>query len=208
MSRSRFRKRRRSRFGRFGDLLLALGLLVAVALAVERLDRFSMRSLSGAVTVHDGDTITVSGERIRLKGLDAPEYAQTCSRQGATYACGRQARDMLRQLVGTGPVDCEGFERDRYDRLLAVCTAGGRDVGEALVEAGWAVAYGDYDRVEADARRARRGLWDGAFDAPRDWRELHGQEAGMEATGIAGRVANIVRRLLARISGYLFGSDL
>lgn len=208
MSRSRFRKRRRSRFGRFGDLLLAFGLLVAVALAVERLDRFSMRSLSGAVTVHDGDTITVSGERIRLKGLDAPEYAQTCSRQGATYACGRQARDMLRRLVGAGPVDCEGFERDRYDRLLAVCKAGGRDVGEALVEAGWAVAYGDYDRVEADARRARRGLWDGAFDAPRDWRELHGQEAGMEATGIAGRVANVVRRLLARISGYLFGSDL
>ncbi|WP_048648716.1 thermonuclease family protein [Nitratireductor soli] len=207
MSRRRFRKRGRRRFGGLWDMLLALCVLAAVALAIERLNRSNTLSLSGAVTVHDGDTITLSGERIRLKGLDAPEYTQTCSRQGVTYACGRQARDMLRRLASNGPVTCQGHERDRYDRLLAVCSVNGTDVGRALVEAGWAVAYGDYDDVEAEARRARKGMWDGAFDAPRDWRAQHGETAGAEEADLLGRALNLAKSLFRRLFGNLSGNE-
>ena len=34
--------------------------------------------ISGRARVIDGDTIEVSGSRIRLHGIDAPESAQTC----------------------------------------------------------------------------------------------------------------------------------
>lgn len=166
-----------------GDILLTLGLIGVLALSADRVQRLAGQRLSGAAQVHDGDTLTVRATRIRLEGIDAPEHDQTCSRGGKPYPCGREARDMLRRLAASGALACEGSEHDRYGRLLARCEVNGRDVGEALVAAGWAVANGDYDAVEAAARRARRGIWDGAFEAPRDWRARHGDAAGERMSG-------------------------
>ena len=44
----------------------------------------------------------------------------------------------------------------------------------ALVEAGWAVAYGGFDAQEAAARKAGRGAWAGTFERPDRWRATHG----------------------------------
>ena len=44
-----------------------------------------------------------------------------------------------------------------------------------MVRAGWALAFVRYSRAyeasEADARKAKSGLWAGAFIAPWDWRD-------------------------------------
>ena len=56
------------------------------------------------------------------------------------------------RLIGGRPVACRGFERDRFGRLLATCEVNGADLNEAQVAAGWAVAYGGYEAVEAEAR--------------------------------------------------------
>ncbi len=191
--------RKRSPWWRLLDVLTTVLLIGVLALVVDRFQRQAEVSLSGAVTVNDGDTLTLSGERIRLKGLDAPEFSQTCSRNGVTYSCGREARSMLRSLVSSGKVVCEGYERDRYERLLARCSVNGQDIGAALVEAGWAVAYGDYDREEAIARRARKGMWDGAFDAPRDWRARHGGLADEQSDG------GLLQRLREFFRGLFWG---
>lgn len=46
----------------------------------------------GRATVIDGDTLEISGERIRPHEVDAPESWQTCGDgDGGTYRCGRQA---------------------------------------------------------------------------------------------------------------------
>ncbi|QZZ37246.1 thermonuclease family protein [Nitratireductor kimnyeongensis] len=158
---------------RFTDILLTLLLLGGIALLVDRVQRLGGQTLRGNVIVHDGDTLTLAGERIRLEGIDAPELQQRCTRDGKDYACGREALRALRQLVSGREVICEGYQRDRYDRLLARCRVQDADLGEALVASGWALAYGDYDAVEADARRAQNGIWAGSFEAPRDWREQH-----------------------------------
>ncbi|QLP98364.1 MAG: hypothetical protein HZY79_14655 [Rhodoblastus sp.] len=42
-----------------------------------------------------------------------------------------------------------------------------------MVRAGAAVAYGAYEREEAEARDARRGVWSSRFDRPQDWRAAH-----------------------------------
>lgn len=189
--------RKRSPWWRLSDVLTTVILIGVLALAVDRFQRQAEVSLSGAVTVNDGDTLTLSGERIRLKGLDAPEYSQTCGRNGVAYSCGREARSMLQRLVSSGKVVCEGHERDRYERLLARCSVNGKDIGAALVEAGWAVAYGDYDREEAMARRARKGIWDGTFDAPRDWRARHGGPADeTREAGLLQRLREFFRGLI------------
>lgn len=141
-----------------------------------RLEQRPERLASGAAVVHDGDTLTIGGERMRLSGLDAPELMQECARGGARYACGREARNALARLVASTDLTCSGRGFDRYERLLVTCSAGGRNVNRALVEAGWAIATDDYHAAERAARGAERGIWAGTFEDPRDWRARHGHE--------------------------------
>lgn len=141
-----------------------------------RLEQRPERRAFGAAIVHDGDTLTVGGERMRLSGLDAPELMQECARGGVPYACGREARNALSRLVASGDLSCSGRGIDRYERLLVTCSAQGRSVNRALVEEGWAVATDAYHAAERAARRAKRGIWAGTFEDPRDWRARHGRE--------------------------------
>lgn len=131
--------------------------------------------LTGAAQVIDGDTIQLSGTKIRIYGIDAPERGQTCRDQnGATYDCGRLAqREMER--AAKGDVRCEPVEADRYGRTVAICYAGGEDIGTRMVASGWARAYLSYSLryapAETEARVAKRGMWAGEFDDPWAFRE-------------------------------------
>jgi endonuclease YncB( thermonuclease family) len=159
------------------DLVLAIVALGVLALVASRLDRVDSQELAGSAMVSDGDSLVMSGRRLRLRGMDAPELGQTCRRAGGDYACGREAREALRGLIAGRDVTCRGWELDRYQRLLVHCSAGGTDLNRAMVTAGWAVAYGDYAGAEEEARSASRGLWAGTFETPSRWRVVHGGAA-------------------------------
>jgi endonuclease YncB( thermonuclease family) len=96
-----------------------LAVLWAWPLAAEQIHAF-------APYVIDGDTLVVDRQRVRLQNVDAPELDQPG---------GREAREHLRQLVKGRAVACQGVARDRYKRLVATCTVGGVDLGEALIAA-------------------------------------------------------------------------
>ena len=135
-------------------------------------------TLSGRVTVIDGDTLEMRGERIRLFGMDAPESGQTCqTREGRAWRCGTQAARELDLLVRGRTVTCETRDTDRYGRTVAICTAGGVDLGSALVAGGHAVAFRKYSKLyvptEEAAKAAGRGLWAGEFEMPSEWRKTH-----------------------------------
>ncbi len=137
-------------------------------------------TVEGRVKVIDGDSLEIDGREIRLHGIDAPEARQTCrDKAGKPWKCGRAATQGLRELIGGGKVMCTGDEVDRYDRLVAQCSREDTDLNGAMVARGLAVAYGEhtsrYVSEEAEARRARRGLWSGQFDRPSVWRERHGR---------------------------------
>lgn len=132
-------------------------------------------SLTGRASVIDGDTLEIRGVRIRLHAIDAPESAQTCRRwYGRTWRCGAAAANALAERIGQAPVQCVGRGTDRWRRLVAVCSQGGRDLGRWMVASGWAVAETRYGRAyvadEAAARRAGRGIWSGRFERPSEWR--------------------------------------
>lgn len=167
-------QRRRSAWRQALDWLLVVLLFTFCALLVVRLDRIATVTSEGRATVHDGDTITVGGERLRLRGMDAFEIGQQCRRGTEAYDCGRTARLALDELVARRSVTCAVSGRDRYGRGLAECTVGDISLNAALVEAGWALAYGDFDAEEAAARKAGRGAWAGAFERPDRWRATHG----------------------------------
>lgn len=130
------------------------------------------------VGVVDGDTLSMGGERLRIHGIDAPEMAQTCDGPRGRYACGEAARTAMSGILGRGVVACRQLDTDQYRRRIVRChDEQGRDIGAELVRQGWALAFTryatDYVAQEAAARGARRGLWEGRFDAPWDWRARH-----------------------------------
>tara|TARA_A100001391_G_C5001390_1_gene260859 strand:- start:191 stop:646 length:456 start_codon:yes stop_codon:yes gene_type:complete len=124
----------------------------------------------GSARVIDGDTLEISGQRIRIHGIDAPEGRQTCTRGQTIWLCGKKAAKAMIALVRGSEVKCEAIDTDRYGRIVGKCFANGRDVGKALVMDDLALAYRqystDYIQVEASAKAARRGLWAGEFVAP------------------------------------------
>ncbi len=125
----------------------------------------------GQAFAMDGDSLRIGQDRIRLIGLDAPEYEQECEdADGEPYPCGIEARDALAGLIGDAEIVCEANGRDQYGRALAVCTRGGADIGEALVERGLAVADGQYVAEESAAKASRNGIWQGEFIHPEEWR--------------------------------------
>jgi len=176
----------------YGLAGLILGLLILLA---ARLDRVETRNTQGAAIINDGDSITLGTERIRMRGIDAPEYTQTCRRNGAEYPCGTLARQSLVRLIAGRPVTCSGWQRDRYGRLLGACKAGDTDLNRAQVEAGWAVAYGDFEREEAIARAAKAGIWAGTFDRPQDWRASHRGEFVERKHGTLASIGDAVREI-------------
>jgi len=130
--------------------------------------------VSGRPDVIDGDSLRVSGVRIRLVGIDAPEGRQMCERDGVRQRCGDQARDHLRQLIkrAGGAVSCQITRADQHGRGLASCTAGDVALNERMVRDGFAVAFGRRHRdLERQAQSANRGLWAGTFQRPSEWRD-------------------------------------
>jgi endonuclease YncB( thermonuclease family) len=139
--------------------------------------------LQGVAWVIDGDTIEIHGTRIRLNGIDAPESAQTCDdAQGRPWRCGQRASLALADRIGRGTVSCDPTGIDRYGRTIADCRLDGESLNGWMVRMGWAVAYRHYalDHVgdEDRARAAQRGLWQGRFDMPWDWRAAQRQDSG------------------------------
>ena len=145
------------------------GLFVLLLLGAE--------NAAAEVRAVDGDSLVAEGRRVRLLGIDAPEYAQTCGdARGCDYPCGREALAFLQKLIASEKVECRKKQQDIYKRDLSICYAGGRDINRLMLENGWAVVYRsdnpDYLAAEENARRNKRGIWQGKFMKPELYRIL------------------------------------
>jgi micrococcal nuclease len=117
------------------------------------------------IEVIDGDTITIAGgDRVRYIGIDTPEV------HPQVEAFGLEAWQANRELVEGKAVRLERdvSETDKYGRLLRYVWVDGTMVNAELVRRGLAEAkayppdtkYRSYlEQVEAEARRAGRGMW-------------------------------------------------
>lgn len=131
--------------------------------------------VQGPAHVHDGDTFTVAGVKIRLFGVDAPEMDQNCERaDGSDWACGRWSRDEVMRLVKGRDLRCVEQDRDKYGRMVARCYLNDQDLAKLLVQRGVVFSYPqyshDYIAVEKTAQAAQRGLWAATTVAPAEFR--------------------------------------
>lgn len=127
--------------------------------------------LKGLARVVDGDTLVVQGVTVRLHGIDAAESGQRCvGKSRKITRPGDSAMQLLETLSADG-VTCSGTHSDDYGRLIAVCrTAGGKDIEQSLVAAGWAWAFvkysADYVADETLAKEKGMGVWAMACEPP------------------------------------------
>ena len=175
--------RTRSTWRKIADVLLVVVLAGGV---IVFLRQYGGAPVYTSVKVVDGDSLRDGVEEIRLHGIDAPEYQQNCSdNNGKDYPCGKRAARHLRKLVGNSAVRCEVIDTDRYNRTIGVCSVNDIELNRSMVEAGWALAYTrhslSYVRAEGKAERARRGMWQGRFERPEEWRNAHRAGAAGEA---------------------------
>jgi hypothetical protein len=94
--------------------------------------------------------------RIRLEGIDCPERGEPFS---------NVARNFTRGLAFDKTVQVSVRDVDRYGRLVARVTSGGKDLSLELVNAGLATHYTVFsfdsklEAAQKEAQQARRGMW-------------------------------------------------
>jgi endonuclease YncB( thermonuclease family) len=181
----RFPGARKSKLRTLAQNLGWLVLFAAIVASAWYLDdltnqRETMTAKEGEMSVADGDSFAIGGRKLRLDGIDAPEYRQTCKDAlGVAWECGKAARSALEEMLRAPGLVCKADVTDRYSRSIATCSnAKILDIAAAQVASGWAVSsdfYGlrSYGSEEDSAKYAKRGIWSGEFVHPRDWRDLN-----------------------------------
>lgn len=124
---------------------------------------FESQAFTGKVIgIADGDTIKVLHNHlvvsIRLKGIDCPEKRQPF---------GMRAKQFASSLCFGREVTISEGKLDKYKRLVAdVILEDGRILNQELVKSGFAWWYKQFsphdevlNRLEAEARQAKIGLW-------------------------------------------------
>jgi endonuclease YncB( thermonuclease family) len=168
-----------------GRALIAAGMMLAISLPGYA-DVKESADVSGRVCVIDGDTVVINGkrshatctggQRVNLFGIDAPELEQICTApNGRGWYCGKAAAAAVLKLAKRKTVVCKGDHRDENGERLAICYLGGESLNALMVRSGWALAYEWHSPRYLDdartARKNRKGIWQGRFKAPWDWRK-------------------------------------
>ena len=107
-------------------IILAIAAIVLVAFQAVR-SGDQIEDVVGKVI--DGDTLYVGSVNIRLQGIAAPELDEPF---------GPEARDFLTAIALDKQARCQLTGKRSWDRQVATCTVGGRDIGRLIVEAGLA----------------------------------------------------------------------
>lgn len=154
------------------------------------------QAISGPAVAIDGDTLEMTGFRIRLFGIDAVEGEQTCQRGGVAWRCGEEARALLSDLVAGETIQCEQRDTDVYGRMVSVCRVGRVDLSAVMAEAGLAVALPQFSEAYVGhAERARAqgaGVWGTIFVEPAAWRAANPRSDAPPALAREERTVRVV----------------
>ncbi|WP_343068312.1 thermonuclease family protein [Mesorhizobium sangaii] len=112
-------------------------------------------------------------------------------------------------MSASRPVHCDFVSWDRYGRYVGNCArVDGLNVASWLVENGYALDWqkysgGAYAKQQAKAEAAKRGMWQGSFQVPWDWRAEHrdtDQSTGTPFLRLAIQAATSGETSLLRVS--------
>jgi len=155
----------------------------AKRLGVKKIIIEEIKEISGNAQIIDGDTIKINSKKIRLHGIDAPEFKQMCKKPYLTiifftftkdYPCGKISTQKLQKKINNKVITCKILDVDRYKRFIGECYKRNLNLNSWLVSNGYAVAYRKYSKKyisnEIKAKNEKKGLWQGKFEMPWDFR--------------------------------------
>lgn len=148
-------------------------------------DLDKLPTIYSSARVVSGDTLNINGHLFRLYGIDAPEMNQSCAdASGRAYSCGRQAAAWLSSWLQDNTLECKVMQQDANGNMAGTCSLGAYDIGAALVNAGWALAYTKHTDIyvpyQQQAENNGSGLWQGEFYMPWDWRKIQARKPNIK----------------------------
>ena len=150
--------------------ILIFKLLVIFCLCLYSFNSFSKEKILGKAIIIDGDTIHIGKNKIRLHGIDAPEYKQTCTIDKEIWNCGIESKVALENFILKKRVNCEIIDVDQYRRFVGTCFLENQNINQYMVRNGWAIAYRYYSmkfvKDEEFAKKNKLGIWQGSFIEP------------------------------------------
>ena len=165
-------------------ILLFIICLIFFFLTYQDVKSSEITSVTGYAKVTDGDTIKIDTFKIRLDGIDAPEKKQTCKRPYLEifmfifyedYSCGQKSTEALIKKINNQKITCKISDIDYFKRLIGECYKGKTNLNSWLVSNGHAVAFRKYSkkyvRDEILAKQEKKGIWQGKFEMPWDYRK-------------------------------------
>ncbi len=110
--------------------------------------------------------IEANGYSVAVSGIDIVRQDETCSEDGKSWACGIRARTAFRSFLRGRAVACKVPPEADRALIAAECRIGRLDVGQWLVENGWAraTAGGPYVEAGDKARADKKGIFGAAPD--------------------------------------------
>ncbi|MFD2052794.1 thermonuclease family protein [Mesorhizobium calcicola] len=108
--------------------------------------------------------IEAKGYSVAVSGIDVVRQDETCSDDGRSWPCGVRARTAFRGFLRGRAVACTVPPEGGRHLIAAECRIGKQDVGQWLVENGWARAAkgGPYVEAGDKARAAKKGIFGSA----------------------------------------------
>ena len=165
-------------------ILLFLICLIFFFLTYQDVKSSEITSITGHAKVTDGDTIKINTFKIRLNGIDAPEKKQKCKRAYLEifififyedYSCGQKSTEALIKKINNQKITCKISNVDYFKRLIGECYKRKINLNAWLVSNGHAVAFRKYSKKyvshETLAKQEKKGMWQGKFEMPWDYRK-------------------------------------
>lgn len=105
--------------------------------------------------------IQAKGYSVAVSGIDIVRQDETCADGGKSWTCGSRARTAFRAFLRGRAVVCAVPPEGGRDLIAAECRVGNQDVGQWLIENGWARAAkgGPYVEAGEKARTAKKGIF-------------------------------------------------
>lgn len=122
--------------------------------------------MKGPFNIIDGRTFGDSTITVSLSLLDAPDRSAVCVNDtGQLWGCGLRARAALNNLLRGQSLACQG-DLSKPEPVEASCRSPSGDLAAQVVLTGYArpvSGVSAFDAETAEARAARRGLWNGGW---------------------------------------------
>ena len=116
----------------------------------------------GKASIIDGDTIIISGEKIRFAGIDTPEKKKV----GHEFS-----KKKLKEKIGNNIVICiRELKLDPWGRTVAECFIGYESISSFMVKNGYACDYVKYSKKkyakeQEHAKSKKLGIWKMNFES-------------------------------------------